>query len=202
MARATMTETASNGSEIYTSQINQLCTQYIEDRLKLNPDDMDEDGIKLVHDNFTDMVFYIADRTPRPDTADIEMLDRIFDCYVRLCSRYRILPTVEVFSFLVKIDRSTFNSWARGEYRASTAHSPTVQKWIDTCKGMVIDRLSNSNGGNVVGQIFIAKAAYKMSDSPAPTPPAIMQEQTASVDEIRARYASAALPEPPEEPED
>lgn len=174
------TEAAVNGSEIYTNKLYQLTDEYIRERL--NEDE------KKVNSNFRDLIFYLADRISKPDNSDIESLDAMFSAFTRLCARYGRLPTLEAFSWLVGIDRNTFTDWREGRYRLSTAHGSTVKKWLDICKGFVVDELSNSKFANP-NLIFTAKAAYYMRETapiPATEVPGRIASQTP--DEIARKY--------------
>lgn len=153
----------STGIEIYRHDINYYADEYIKNELEL--DHVDQESKKIVKDNFVDMLFYISDRISKPDNADIKALDNIFSVYVRLCSKYAVNPTLEAFSFLVDIDRTTFNTWLNGRYR-TTEHSDTVKKWLNICKGFLVDNLGNSKGTDA-NKIFIAKAAYGMAETKA-----------------------------------
>lgn len=165
---------SNNGIELYIHDIYYFADQYAEEELE-----GDRDSVK---DSFVGMILYIADRIPRPGTENIDLLDSIFDIYFRLCSKYRVLPTLEVFSFLVGIDRSTFSTWISGEYRSGSKHSHTAKKWFDICKSCTINRLHNK-GGTDANLIFIAKAAYGMAET-APVQTAGPQRQQLSTDEI------------------
>lgn len=145
-----------NGAEIYTHRIFEIVDEYIGQELG-----GDKEKVK---ESFVDMIFYISDRIPKPSNDDIELLDGIFDIYVRLCARYGVLPTLEIFSFLVGINRSTFTDWSNGEYRSSTAHGNTVKKWFGICKSFVVNRLHNKPGTDA-NLIFTAKAAYHMRET-------------------------------------
>lgn len=146
------------------------------------------------------MIFYISDRIPKPSNDNIELLDELFDVYVRICTRYNVLPTLEVFSFLVSINRSTFSDWMRGDYRTSTSHGSTVKKWFDICKNCTVNRLNNQAGTNA-NLIFVAKAAYGMAE----TAPVQVGQQVGipqqTAQEIAEKHRAALeLPEP-ERPE-
>ena len=97
------------GIEVYQNDIYRLVDEYIA--TELNGD------TESVADNFVSMIFYIADSIQKPSHDDIELLDNLFDVYVRICAKYKVLPTLEVFSFLVGIHRTTFTDWANGLYR-------------------------------------------------------------------------------------
>lgn len=147
--------------EVYLNNICVYADEFIEKEL-----DGDTDKVR---ESSAAMIFYIADRIPKPSHEDIKLLDSIFDVYVRLCAKYRILPTLEMFSFLIKTHRSVFTDWKNGAHRASTtAYSDTVKRWFDTCKSFVIDRLTNQYGTNA-NLIFVAKSAYGLREnSPVP----------------------------------
>ena len=157
------TDITSTGIEIYRHDINYYADEYIKNELEL--DHVDQESKKIVKDNFVDMLFYISDRISKPDNADIKALDNIFSVYVRLCSKYSVNPTLEAFSFLVNIDRTTFTTWANGTYRTAE-HSNTVKKWLNICRGFLVDNLGNSKGTDA-NKIFIAKAAYGMAETKA-----------------------------------
>ena len=175
------------GIEVYQNDILRLVDEYIDTEL-----DGDSES---VGDNFVSMIFYIADNIQKPSHDDIELLDHMFSVYVRLCSKYHVLPTLEVFSFLVGINRSTFSDWMRGDYRTATAHSNTVKKWFDICKNCTLNRLHNQPGTNA-NLIFVAKAAYGMAETapiPAGQQNGIPQQ---SAQQIADRYKDALeLPE-------
>lgn len=157
------TEIANNGMEVYTNELFSLADEYIQARLAGK-----EDGVTK---QFRDLIFYITDRIEKPDNDDIEALDNMFEAYIRLCAKYSKLPTLEAFSWLVKIDRNTFTDWAKERYRTnSPEHGRTVKKWLEICKGFAIDELSNSKFANP-NLIFTAKAAYGLREtSPTPAP--------------------------------
>lgn len=125
-------------------------------------------GEEEFREHFRDALFYIHDRIKIPEHSDIKRLDALFGAYARLCTRFCKLPTMEGFSFLTGINRATFCDWRNREYRASTEHSNTVEKWKDTCKSFVVDELTNNEKVNP-NLIFIAKAAHGLREA-APLP--------------------------------
>ena len=148
--------------DIYLDNINIYADEYINTVLCISPDN--ENYKKEVSDSFVDMIFYIADHIQKPSNDNIELLDKMFNTYVRLCSKYHVLPTLEVFSFLVGINRTTFTDWMNGEYRTNSSHGNTAKKWFDICKNCAINRLHNQTGTNA-NLIFVAKAAYGMAET-------------------------------------
>ena len=162
-SNTTVTE---QGIEVYENDIYRHVDEYINTVLQVTPEEFDtqKEYKSTVADSFVDMIFYIADRIPKPSNDDIELLDNIFNIFVRVCSKYNVLPTLEVFSFLVNINRSTFSDWMRGDYRTSSSHGTTVKKWFDICKNCTVNRLNNQPGTNA-NLIFVAKAAYGMAET-------------------------------------
>nr|DAD89069.1 MAG TPA: hypothetical protein [Siphoviridae sp. ctv0N24] len=162
-SNTTVTE---QGIEVYENDIYRLVDEYISTVLQVSPEEFDtqKEYKAAVADSFVDMIFYIADRIPKPSNDDIELLDDIFNIFVRVCSKYNVLPTLEVFSFLVNINRSTFSDWMRGDYRTSSSHGTTAKKWFDICKNCTVNRLNNQPGTNA-NLIFVAKAAYGMAET-------------------------------------
>lgn len=194
-SNTTVTE---QGIEVYENDIYRLVDEYINTVLQVTPEEFDtqKEYKATVADSFVDMVFYVHDRIPKPSNDDIELLDKIFNIFVRICSKYSVLPTLEVFSFLVGINRSTFSDWMRGDYRANSSHGTTVKKWFDICKNCTVNRLNNQSGTNA-NLIFIAKAAYGMAET---APVQVEQKQDTprqSLEQITAEFAGL-LPEPEE----
>lgn len=149
--------------EVYTSDIFRLADEFIQTEL---------DGKRdrdLLKSEFRNMVFYIHDSIPRVDNNNIELIDSIFNIYIRLCAKCSVLPTLEAFSWLTGIDNATFSDWMNGEYRKLTPeYSKTVKKWKETCKGSLVYDLTQK-GGSDINKIFIAKAVYGMAET-APVP--------------------------------
>lgn len=175
-----------DGVEVYRNKINQLADEYIQVELKIDPDDVKEpENKKLIMDNFPDMIFYIADRIQRPSHDDIDLLDEIFEIYKRLCIRYSVLPTLEMFAGLVGIHNSTFSDWGSGKYRINSAHSQTVKKWKAECGAQLVNYLHQSRGGDI-NKIFVAKAVYQMRETaPVQIGTTGLQAPALSHDEIR-----------------
>lgn len=155
------TITTVDGVEVYTSQITEIADRYISDL-------EDKENI-YDYTVFTDMLLSISDNmTPLNNYNDITVLDNLFNIYKRLCSKYRVLPTLYDFSMMINIDPSTITSWINGDYRGgpTSPHSKTAKKWKQYCAGRLASNLSNSKGTDA-NKIFIAKAAYGMAETKA-----------------------------------
>lgn len=155
------TVTTVDGVEVYTSQIAEIADRYIADL-------EDIDSI-YTYEVFTDLLLYISDNMiPLNNYDDITVLDNLFNIYKRLCSKYRVLPTLYDFSMMINIDPSTITRWMNGETRGglTSEHCKTAKKWKQYCAGRLASNLSNSKGTDA-NKIFIAKAAYGMAETKA-----------------------------------
>lgn len=209
------TELATNGVEVYANDILAFADDFLACELT-------EERRKDIYTNnsiFTSMLFYIADRVNKPDFNDIQLLDNIFNIYIRLCTKYDKLPTLEKFSILININPGTLSDWSSGALRSevyydskgeyikdfpawrlnhknepytvepSTAHAEAVKKWKNTCKNFLVDSLQNSRGVDA-NIIFVAKAAYGMVET-APIP-VQNAEQHRTAEQIAADYGPQA----------
>lgn len=188
------TITTVDGVEVYTSQITELADRYISDL-------EDKESI-YDYTVFTDMLLSISDNmTPLKNYNDITVLDNLFNIYKRLCSKYKVLPTMYDFSMMINIDPSTITSWINGDYRGgpTSPHSKTAKKWKQYCAGRLASNLSNSKGTDA-NKIFIAKAAYGMAETKA-----VEQEQITgarkTVEQIAADIGADALEGPEDDAE-
>lgn len=182
------TVTTVDGTEVYTSQITEIADRYIADL-------EDIDSI-YTYEVFTDLLLYISDNmTPLNNYDDITVLDNLFNIYKRLCSKYRVLPTLYDFSMMINIDPSTITRWMNGETRGglTSEHCKTAKKWKQYCAGRLASNLSNSKGTDA-NKIFIAKAAYGMAETKA-----VEQEQitgaTKTVKQIAKEIGADELPD-------
>lgn len=155
------TITISQNVEVYENKIWLLVDEYINTVLCIHQEDYDsiEKYKKDISNNRIDMFFYISDRIEKPSNDDIELLDSIFNIYIRVCGRYGISPTLQMFGILVGINNMTFSDWANGDYRTTTTHGITVKKWKETCGAFALDKLHNQDGTNA-NLIFACKVAY------------------------------------------
>lgn len=113
MANHRNTEKTTWGIEIYTSEIFRIVDEYIETEL-----DGDDSVFDKTPRKFRAMLLYIRARIPRPDFAEIELLDKLFFVYTSLCFKYGINPTLQSFGFMVGISSDVFNDWINGNTRS------------------------------------------------------------------------------------
>lgn len=165
--RKSNTLTTVSGAEIYENEIYRLTDEFIETEL-------DGDSQELMNGAFPLLISYLSARLPDIPNENIELMDKVFDCYVKLCLKYKRLPTIELFANLIKVHRSTLYDWGK-EYRLSSKHADTVQKWRDICTGYMIDRLHNKPGTDA-NLIFVAKSCHGLVET-APAAPAEQPRQ-------------------------
>lgn len=182
------TVTTADGVEVYTSQITEIADRYI--------DELEDIDSIYTYEVFTDLLLYISDNmTPLDNYNDITVLDNLFNIYKRLCSKYRVLPTLYDFSMMINIDPSTITRWMNGETRGglTSEHCKTAKKWKQYCAGRLASNLSNSKGTDA-NKIFIAKAAYGMAETKA-----VEQEQITgarkTVEQIAQDIGADELPD-------
>lgn len=182
------TVTTVDGVEVYTSQIAEIADRYI--------DELEDIDSIYTYEVFTDLLLYISDNmTPLNNYDDIRVLDNLFNIYKRLCSKYRVLPTLYDFSMMINIDPSTITRWMNGETRGglTSEHCKTAKKWKQYCAGRLASNLSNSKGTDA-NKIFIAKAAYGMAETKA-----VEQEQITgarkTVEQIAQDIGADELPD-------
>lgn len=188
--------TSYNGIDIYTSDINMLCSEY-----ESQYDNIDDIKYKSVF--FTGLVVYInrhlfKNITDRSFNNDYNALNTIFyDCYIPLCMRYQKTPTLQSFCVMTGIDNGLLSLILSGTYNDGSKVKPetleTVKKWKCTCESALVD---NGMTGNPVFSIFALKANHGWKETP--TELQIVSNGTQSTPEqIAERYKDVKKPEIP-----
>lgn len=131
---------------------------------------------------------------------DYEMLDIIFyKLYLPIVYKYGYTPSLYMFGSFIHIDNTYLSELLTGRYKdGSTVNHDTtltISKWYNTCKAATFTRAVDDNS---IGAIFAAKAAYQMSDQPAPVQPLPIAADDQSALEIAKKYGSEAPPELPD----
>lgn len=128
-------------------------------------------------------------------SAEPETISDLWDIFAGICYKYRQTPTILKFCTMTGLDRVTFERWKNGESRnANPAYCRTAQKAYTESESALESKAIESNG---IGAIFGLKSCFQWRET-SPVQPELMQpERHDSIEEIRARYASARLPEKP-----
>lgn len=193
---------AYNGTEIYQSDIDQLCDEYI-DTLPV-PDMIYKTAV------FNGLLDYIykrllkniikTDNGKTNSGYDFKLLDDIFyGIYLPLTYKYNKTATVLQFCCLCHIANSNLTDIRKGVYRnrgtaVNTASTQTVQKWFEVCESALYNRAIEDNS---IGAIFGLKANYGYRDSQVITVETPSQIPHETAEQIAAKYANAMLPEKP-----
>ena len=99
---------------------------------------------------------------PPIDISDPEQVKRRIGEYFRHCAENDRKPQLIGMANWLGVDRSTINSWKRGEYRGET-HSPIIKKAIDTLEELWVDYMQNGKVNPGAG-IFLGKNLFGYKD--------------------------------------
>lgn len=176
-----MTDTASNGTEIYVNKLFEIADEYINQYL-------DDDIQNFKKSKSMQLIYFIHDRLPTVDNNDIEGLNALFDAYVRLCSRFELLPTLNQFAILAGNQAATYSEWLHGEYRTKQPrYAQSVKRWKSICESFLADSLTNSDQTSV-NKIFVAKSNYGWTET-APIPTINQnQHENLGLDDVRNAF--------------
>lgn len=114
------------------------------------------------------------------DISDIAQVEQRTQEYFQFCLKYGAIPNKSTLSAWLGINRSTLNSWERGEYRRETHHA-YAEKIDILMEGTLVDLMLNNrvmpangifllkNHSGYRDQIDIAPAAPQpLGDMPSP----------------------------------
>lgn len=131
---------------------------------------------------------------PPIDISDPKQVEQRINDYFAYCIENDRKPNIKGLGNWLGVDRSTVNSWMRGEYRAKT-HSPVIRKAVDILEELWVDYMMNGKVNPASG-IFLGKNMFGYKDVQnvhvVPTQP--LGEQL-SPEEIAKRVG---LPDPDE----
>lgn len=71
------------GIEVYENAIFRFADDFICNELQMTQDNPDYQ--KIINKNFVQMIFYIRENIEKPSNDDIQLLDGLFDIFVKLC---------------------------------------------------------------------------------------------------------------------
>lgn len=99
---------------------------------------------------------------PPIDISDPKQVEQRIADYFRHCAENDRKPQLIGMANWLGVDRSTVNSWKRGEYRAET-HSPIIKKSIDILEELWVDFMQNGKVNPGAG-IFLGKNLFGYKD--------------------------------------
>ena len=183
-----------NGIELYQSEIDILCDEYIN--TLSDPDTINKSMV------FNGLLLYIYTNKLRyiiPDNSnnDYELFNNIFySLYLPLCYKYDKTPTIIQFACLVNTSNAYLNELKNGIYRDGSKvnknTTETVKKWFDVCEKDLLSKAIETNG---IGSIFALKANYKYRDSDVPVLQVTTKQESSTPQELADKYGSVEKPE-------
>lgn len=190
-----------NGIEIYQSDIDILCDQYIA--TLPDPENIYKSN------TFLGLLYYIYRQYLKEiiiqDKKNAGMsdynnhydfLDYVFNnIYVPLCMRYNSTPTILAFCCFVDIDNCILGDIKNGVYRSTgqtvnPATSQTVKRWFKACESALYNRAIDTNS---IGSIFALKANHGYQEA-AQRLEVVPASAPASPEQIAEKYATAEKP--------
>ena len=100
---------------------------------------------------------------PPIDISDAEQVERRINEYFDFCEQNDRKPSMLGIANWLGVDKTTLNSWKRGEYRSST-HSPVIEKAVLILEELWTDYMQNG-AVNPVSGIFLGKVLFGYKDS-------------------------------------
>mgnify|MGYP007069844950 CR=1 FL=1 len=143
-------------NEVSIRKAGTLLNTFIEDELKGDTELLRD------MDRFSYLLMYIRTRI-KVNREDIEELDRWFEFYDVLCTKYGHTPTLFGFGRMTGIHQSTLSKW--GKIYRGAEYVNAKNRWKEECAAAHMDKLANTTGTNV-NAIFAAKAMYGFTDQP------------------------------------
>lgn len=187
-----------NGIELYQSDIDVLCDEYINS--------LPDSSMIYKSSVFSGLLDYIYKHClknilPSDFRLDFQVLDKVFySVYIPLCYRFDKVPTIVQFSVLVNIDNAHITDLRNGVYRAngsrvSPEKSQTVKKWYDVCESALLGKAINESS---IGSIFALKSSFGYRDNQTITIEQGQQIPHETAEQIAAKYADIERPELPD----
>ena len=126
---------------------------------------------------------------PPIDISDPKQVEQRINDYFDFCEANDHKPNMIGMANWLGVDKTTVNSWKRGECRGST-HSPVIKKALDLLEELWMDYMMNGKA-NPASLIFIGKNLWQYRDETqvVVTPNNPMDE--GNPEEVRKKYTNA-----------
>lgn len=99
---------------------------------------------------------------PPIDISDASQVENRINMYFDFCEQNDRKPNMIGMANWLGVDRSTVNSWKKGEYRTET-HSHVIKKAVDILEELWVDYMMNGKVNPGSG-IFIGKNLFQYKD--------------------------------------
>lgn len=191
-----------NGLEVYQSEIDVLCDEYIESLPDPSMIHKTATFAGLLNYLYKNKIKHIIDTDKTNNyinqyNNNYVLLDGIFNIYVDICSKYGFTPTILQFTAeFVKINNANISDIRQGKYRnkgvkVNPLTTQIIKGWYDTCEARLSSRTIEDNS---IGSMFTLKAKYGWTEQPQEIL-LTTNQQTASPEQIAERYKAAEKPE-------
>lgn len=121
---------------------------------------LDDSEVLKNYKKYKILLLYIAEHVQYDvQHAKPEQVDQIFRLFKRLCTRYEINPTINMFCAMMGYDMSSLDA----KYKNNKQLLPYITKWLNECGAELTDSLTCEDRTNV-SKIFVAKALYNIHD--------------------------------------
>ena len=137
----------------------------IETKRKRNRPDLDKFGYENTEpgDNTRYLRYArVSLSLPPIDISDAKQVEQRINQYFDFCEDNDRKPNMIGMGNWLGVDRSTLNSWKRGEYREDT-HSPVIKKAVDILEELWVDYMQNGKV-NPASAIFLGKNMFGYKD--------------------------------------
>lgn len=99
---------------------------------------------------------------PPIDISDPKQVEKRIREYFDFCVENDRKPNIKGMGNWLGVDKTTVNSWKRGEYRSAT-HTPIIQRAIDVLEELWVDFMQNGKINPASG-IFLGKNLFGYKD--------------------------------------
>ena len=197
MRNNAITLTDENGFELYLTDIDMICDEYIASLPDSEMIFKAKTFVGMLQDIYNRCIKNIPYKAKKGCKYDYALLDGIFwGIYCPLCARYGSTVSVYGFANFVHISMGNLSDIRNGVYRRSgyqVAEESThiVKGWYDASQASIISNVLDSNS---IGGIYILKAAYGMVEQSQPVIEEKPDPDIVDISAITEKYKNAELP--------
>lgn len=188
-----------NGIELYQSDIDVLCDEYIQS--------LPDSSMIYKSTVFCGLLDYIYKHVLKDITRSndnhirYDVINEIFyNIYIPLCYRFDKVPTMIQFSVLVNVSNTHLTDVKNGVYRSNgtavnIACNQMVKKWYDVCESALLGKAINESS---IGSIFALKSSFGYHENQTVTIESRQLMPHETPEQIAAKYSDIERPEKPE----
>lgn len=185
---------------VYESDIDRLCDDYINsliDPEKIYNTSVFSGMLNFIYKRLVKNIIS-ADKAKRNNNYNnYVLLDKLFDIYKDLCSKYMQTPTILQFcTEFVNIDNTHLTDVKQGTYRhdgykVKPESTQIVKKWFSVCESRLASRTLETNS---IGSMFVLKSKYGWQEAKQQIEIVNGSGTQATPEQIAEKYADIAKP--------